>query len=512
MNPRFLDSIHINDYTAEHMKSFQPENIYDSTLSSNSDGSHISMFLHKDTESKRMLPERSYHSNSSLSSTLTSSSLVELNSNPSIGRTTGPLTTRTHSSLVANSSCPHDWPLNCGHHAKHAKVENIIRGMTNSPGQHFTDVIRVKSQHEELDKVQENKRKGCFSHYDDDTQRSRANGTTSDTSSKNQNQRKQLQSGQRPLGHLWAKFSQEYEGNDSEQEVSEEGVIMEETCSTWNDDSPEPSPGETFTDPYIEFETPPARKYQGRRKMKLMSYIRSKPDSVNRLMADILKYELSRAVNMTVDSIFQNVPLQRSPHADRGTQNDNKSLLLNLQEQSSFCRDNESSRRSCSKSTVVQIPEVQTEALSLVVEKPPQVRSSTFNLLTVKESQHLPQPPLPFAHRMALHEEQPVEDVQNSPLHNTLRGFQDGYPRTRQPRLETFHLPWNSVKVRSNVNSRSVRGPQAHHMAMGSMLLESLCLPQVKIESDVLQSMVANNTYVLNVSFKKFPYQNIIVV
>lgn len=58
-----------------------------------------------------------------------------------------------------------------------------------------------------------------------------------------------------------------------------------------------------------------------------------------------------------------------------------------------------------------------------------------------------------------------------------------------------FDTSWNSDRIRSKVNSRSIRSPQTHTVPVDPMTLESLCLPDVKIESD---SLLKHNLYMLN--------------
>ncbi|KAM4633793.1 prospero homeobox protein 2-like [Polymixia lowei] len=479
-------NIYLDNCSAEHLHSFQ----LDPTLSTNSDGLGTSMPLNIDIGSKRILPQNTYYSSNALGSSLISSSQAELNSSPSQGSTVGPLSTRRCLSPVASSWGPHECPLKSGHQAKRTRVENIIKGMTGSPSMHFADVAMKASQHEESDNIQENKRTREVPHHHDHVQRSGA-GVTGHWSPENQTIRRQLQSRHMPIRKLLTRVSQEDEENESE--VSEESFV-EENYPTLSD-SRNASLSDTFKGRYNEFETLSSRKCHGGKRVKLMNYLQSKPDRVNALMADILKYELSRAVSTSVDSIFKSIPfLQRSPNVDWGEETVNPNQApLNLHQQSSICEDNK-----CCEGTEVQVPEVQTEALSLVVQKPPQARSCAVNLLPITRGHHRPKPQFPFSHHIALHKDQASENIQNSPQNNTLRFYQDGYPGVGQPKLEPFDVSWNSVKARSKVNSRSIRSPQAHPIAVDPMLLESLCLPHVKIESDGLPGIVKDNLFVLN--------------
>uniref|UniRef100_A0A3Q1HN32 Prospero domain-containing protein n=1 Tax=Anabas testudineus TaxID=64144 RepID=A0A3Q1HN32_ANATE len=183
-----------------------------------------------------------------------------------------------------------------------------------------------------------------------------------------------------------------------------------------------------------------------------------------KLMADVLKYELSRAVSRSVDYIFKSIPLlQTSPNHDGSVETD-----LSLQSPPSL---------SCFGNPEVQDPDVQTEALSLVMQKP---RLETPDKLRAHPH---PKPPVPFPVDSTLQEDVPPEKNQNAVRQQSLR---------YQTKLDTH---WSSVKVRSKVNSRSVRSPQTHTVSVDPVLLENLCLPRVKIEPD---SLVKNSLYMLN--------------
>lgn len=207
-----------------------------------------------------------------------------------------------------------------------------------------------------------------------------------------------------------------------------------------------------------------------------MNYSLSKPERI-KLMADALKYELSRAVSRSVDSIFRSMPvLQTSP-------NDDSSL------QSSVCKDKV--RLSCYGNAKGQVDNVQTEALSLVVQKPRLKRGDKFALQSGSRDHHRPKPPVSFSYNSTLHEEEPSQKNHNTACQNALRRSDVG-----QAKFETFDAHWNSVKVRSKVNSRTARS-----RSVDPMPLQSLCLPHVKIESD---GLVKNNLYMMNVSFTSF--------
>ncbi|XP_041814220.1 prospero homeobox protein 1-like [Chelmon rostratus] len=450
-------NICLDGCAAEHLSSFQPD--------PNSDLSGASVTSHKDRENIKMLPEISYYSSCDAGSSLICPSQVELN--PS--RDTEHSSTRRHP-LPASSSCgQHGWNLNSGHRAKRARVENIIKGMTSSPGMHCTDV--TANQHDESAGMQENERIHELPLH----QKRSGSGSASH----NQTTRKQPECQHQHLRQPRTKFIRV----DGVTDNTDSG--NKEKCPTWHN-PPDISPRDTCADSYSEFESSSSRKHQGWKKVKLMNYFQSKPERI-KLMADVLKYELSRAVSRSVDSIFKSLPLlQMSPNDERNVETERP--------QSSGCKDNKL-RLSCCGNAEMQVPHVQTEALSLVVEKPRLEKVDKFILQSRSRAHNRPKPQIPFSYDSALHEEEPSEQNHRAACPHALRCLQAGCSEVGQAKYETFDAQWSSVKVRSKVNSRSVRSPQTRPVPVDPMLLQSLCLPHVKIESNRL---VKNNLYMLN--------------
>uniref|UniRef100_A0A4W5MRJ7 Prospero homeobox 2 n=1 Tax=Hucho hucho TaxID=62062 RepID=A0A4W5MRJ7_9TELE len=233
---------------------------------------------------------------------------------------------RASSLLSTRQQIQPDWTLELGdrRQAKRARVENIIRGMAvspPSPSVHCTDEGETTPtsdlQSETMENKQENKRKQRVPQHQDLLRTGGASGKSTD---EGHNLKKQLQTMQRLLGQLQARFIQVYEyQTESEEDVSDgtfsTGVMEDDHQSTWNKGYPET---EVFMDPYSEFNNggPLDRGHLGWKNYKLTDYIHSNPDKEDKLLADILKYELSRAVNSSVDSIFKNIShtLFKSPH------------------------------------------------------------------------------------------------------------------------------------------------------------------------------------------------------
>lgn len=427
----------------EHLTSFQPD-----PVPSNVDASGVS--IHIDNNMK-IPPESDYYSSNEDGSGLICPSRLELDP-PRDG------TSRLHSASPASSPHGHhDWSLSSGHQAKRARVENIIKGMTSSPGAHCSDVIT--NQNEETGYMQGNETI-CGEHME-----SGPSGT-----GHSQAAIKQLESQQQNLQQLRAKFN--YVDEVSEATDS----ITKQEYPTYAE---APDASDAFTDTYNAFERSSSRKYQSWKKVKLMNYFQTKPERI-KLMADVLKYELSRAVSRSVDSVFKSMPLLQASLNNEG--NTDTDIPL----QSIVC-DDKKLRLSCCGNA--EVPDVQTEALSLVVQKP---RLDKLILQPRSRAHH----PQAFSPDHALHEDS--QPHQSAPHQHGLTCLQDRCSDVGQAKFEMFGTRWNSVKVRSKVNSRSMRSPQTHTMSVDSMLLESLCLPHVKIESD---SLVKSNLYMLNVSF-----------
>ncbi|XP_034435080.1 prospero homeobox protein 1-like [Hippoglossus hippoglossus] len=427
----YSTNICLDGGTAQHLSSFPPD-----PVPSNSDASGAFVTFAKDDDNKKL--ESGYYSRGEAGSSLIRSGSVEL---------VAPCSLRRHLSPSAGSCGHHDRNLSSGRQAKRARVENIIKGMTSCPGMHCPDV--TASQHEWADCEQEKERiRGLSSHQEHMETKGSGGGSHSLI-------RKQLESQQQHFRQLRTEFYQM-------DEVTETTENSEEKYQTGNN-SPDTSPRDAFTDSCNEFESSSSREHQGCKKVKLMSYFQTKPERI-KLMADVLKYELSRAVSRSVDSVFKSMPLLQTSTTQEGVETD-------VPLQSSVCEDKKTGL-SCCGNTKVHVPDVQTEALSLVVQKP---RLETPDKLVLQPRPRArPKPAVPFSHDSAL---TPSQKDHNS----ALSWLQDGCSEVGQAKFEMFDARWTSVKVRSKVNSRS-----AQIRTVDPTLLENRCFPQVKMESDSL--------------------------
>ncbi len=447
MNRSVWSNICLDGCTAGHLSSFQPVPML----------SGASVTLQEDRKTIKTLPQRAYYSSRDAGSSLICSSQLEL----SPSRNTEHSSTRRHQSPASSSCGYHNWNLKSGRHAKRARVESIIKGMSSSPVMHCTDL--KTNSYKESDDTQDNKRIQGSPLYED-----RRVFVSTDPQ---QTTRQHLESQHQHLRECETRL------NLVDAVTNPTDRSDDEKYPTWND-SPETPPKDTFADSYHELESSASRKHQGWKKVKVMNYVQSKPERI-KLMADVLKFELSRAVSRSVDSIFKSMSfLQTLP-------NDGGNVETGMPLQSPVCKDN--------KSKIVS--GVQTEALSLVIQKPQLERADENILQSKSRDHHHPKPTVPLNHESALHVEELPDKNHNTAWQHACRRLQDAYSVDGH---EMCHAHWNSVKVRTKVNSRSVRSPKTHAVSADPMILPSLYLPHVKIESD---SLVNNNMCMLNVSF-----------
>ncbi|KAG7253075.1 hypothetical protein CRUP_009323 [Coryphaenoides rupestris] len=422
---------------------------------------------------------------------------------PQRPKTSTPLTPSAGPPPLLSPTGPTDWPLrNVQRQAKRARVESIIRDMAGS----FSSSSSSSSSHEPdidgaTEEVQENTGHREWSQGGPhETQR----GGAGYRNSEDQTIGTQLQSFRcRPVRRSRSSGGlrpREDWARDSDK--TKEEPPLEEPWS-FGSDSTGTDHNDTFADPNCsdDFEVPSGRiRACGRKKLTMVTMTntpqwKKKPDIVNALMADILKYELSRAVSVSVDSIFKSMPLLEPPAVGMEmTHAPHRSPLLDYHQGTpptvSPYEDN------------VNVPEVQTEALSLVVQKPWPTRSNALPSLLGPPRQHHPKPDFySFSHRTDL----PSEDQASGCLKGG--GGMDqavGFKKktSKEAAGGAFMLSrsrTSSTKVRCKVNSRSVRGSQTvRRFAMDPVFLEGLCVPlDVDVKSDGSQGVLMSNFFSL---------------
>lgn len=429
--------------TAEHLTSVLPD-----ASPSTFDASGGSATVNQGSRYVRGLPDRFFYNAENTGSRLTCPSQLELS--PSRESSAAHL-----SRITPPGSHNHqEWSAKSGHQAKRARVENIIKGITCTDVtiNHFnrTDYTPKDGGIQEL------------------LHQKRRERHEPESSSQNQVRRKELESQHQHVKTVVSHMEGGTEGSNSRKE---------EDFPRWVG-SPEPSPNDATPGSCPEFES---RTSQGWKKVKLMNYFQSKPDRI-KMMADVLKYELSRAVSSSVDSIFKSVPLLQTSSSDA------ENSETGTPPQATAYRESRL-RFPCCGTT--EIPDVQTEALSLVIPKPDLEQLNGFVLESNSATSSVLKSSIALCRESALH----VEQNHSAEHRLALRCWQDGGSEAGQLK---FDAHWNPFKVKSKVNSRSARSPQTHAEPVDPKRLESPNLPHGKLESDNLEK---NSLYMLNVSF-----------
>uniref|UniRef100_A0A8C8CS75 Prospero domain-containing protein n=1 Tax=Oncorhynchus tshawytscha TaxID=74940 RepID=A0A8C8CS75_ONCTS len=191
-------------------------------------------------------------------------------------------------------------------------------------------------------------------------------------------------------------------------------------------------------------------------------------------LQETLKHELSKAMSESVDRVFKKL----------------SSTGLNQSSHQHVCHTPEHRSEACS-------PKDQTEALSLVVRKPPLSQLSSVTP-TVKRPYPLHQSPFQFNYSTPLHDSQMLEHLLKYGPHTNFGGLPCMPPSMDRTSPNSVGLPWS---MRSKVTSSHL----AHHhhpSGLGPVTVDSLCLPHVKMECGDLQSIAERNSYMsLNISF-----------
>ncbi|XP_076155904.1 prospero homeobox protein 2 [Alosa pseudoharengus] len=414
-------------------------------------------------------------------------------------------------------------PLSDHLQAKRARVENIIRGMAGSPNSRLQGEEDIGDPDLELDRKElnkENKRKQRLPQHQESSADSEmlanmagSRGGSSSTSSTSKNQechklKQQLQSMQRLLQQLEDKFFQVYNQHDSENSRAEDETGDIEIADHSNSLTQTKAASEVTNGLSVSEGCENRPDWMAgcprEKAMVDVNCLGSKRDGKN--LQETLKYELSRAVNESIDTVFQKL----------------SSTLLSQSSPSSLCHpctpDNAGSVKrthmSCSplvpsnteeatikprplpyyRSSTPQTPEQQTEALSLVVRKSP---NSPLNSTSQSIKQPYPfhQPPFQFGYAAPLHDTQILEHLLKYGPHGNLGGLTCLPPSLDRASPDSEDLPWESISMRSKVMSSHL-GQHSRPGVLGSVSVDGLCLPHVKMECRDLQSMAERSSYI----------------
>lgn len=398
----------------------------------------------------------------------------------------------TSSGVSAESECP----LSEHVQAKRARVENIIRGMASSPSHKShaeSDNTESEASRYCREVHKENKRKQKLPQHQEHNHTG-ISVTNHDANMSRDEEchklRKQLQSMQRLLHQLQEKFLQIYDHSSSESE--EKG------------------------DPQDSHELDVSRSSDDNSTLDHKEILEldegcssSQRDQKN--LQEMLKCELSRAISETVDMVFRKLStilenqspqlhLCQSPECTGMEKRDHQACARELPD-----LENATKPRpvECYESTPSHSPEHQTEALSLVVPKPPMNPLSSINH-SVKRPYPLHQSPFQFSHSTPLHDSQILEHLLKYGPHVNFGGISCLPPSLDRSSTDPVALPWESIAMRSKVSSGHL-GQHHRPGALGQVAVDGPCLPHVKMECGELQSMVDRSTFMsLSISFLKF--------
>uniref|UniRef100_A0A3Q3DZW9 Prospero homeobox 2 n=1 Tax=Hippocampus comes TaxID=109280 RepID=A0A3Q3DZW9_HIPCM len=175
--------------------------------------------------------------------------------------------------------------------------------------------------------------------------------------------------------------------------------------------------------------------------------------------------ELSRALNDCVDRVLTKVS---SSGLDVPSQHPTKPHSLEYYENSEAHQD-------------------QTEALSLVVRKPVTTPLSSVTS-AVKRPYPVHQTPFHFNYSAPLHDSQILEHLLKYGPHSNF-GALHCIPHSMDGTSpDSVDLPWDTIALRSKVTP----GHLSHHprpSALGTVTVDTLCLPHVKLECGEMQNM-----------------------
>ncbi|KAM4723240.1 prospero homeobox protein 2 isoform 2-T2 [Anableps anableps] len=402
-----------------------------------------------------------------------------------------------------------DHPLSDHLQAKRARVENIIRVMAGSPNsRQHCDGERCDTDAQEMrearESCRENKRKQRLPQHQEHStaglQLNRKPGSSYNDNCNTKEEechklKEQLHSMQRLLRQLQEKFLQVYSQEDPEYEAREApGVDSEHDIRGESTDVCYISPEEHF-EPIRSTAMPNCKD-----RIKAANYLVHQRESQN--LQETLKQELSKAVNDCVNRVFKKVSstnmdmspqqhvcstpeMQTSLGADRKSSPPDHSQTEEMPSKSGsseFC-----------ESTEAQTSQDQTEALSLVVRKPPVTQVSSVTP-TVKRPYPVHQTPFQFSYTPPLHESHILEHLLKYGPHSNFSALPCMPPSMDRSSPDSVDLSWDAVAMRSKVTS-SHFGHHHRPSSMGAVAVDGLCLPHVKMESGELQSLAERNPY-----------------
>ncbi|XP_062406108.1 uncharacterized protein LOC134097275 isoform X2 [Sardina pilchardus] len=208
-----------------------------------------------------------------------------------------------------------------------------------------------------------------------------------------------------------------------------------------------------------------------------------------------LKSELSRAVNLSVDLVFKKMfhSLFKTSVQDPEVGTEHPLLEGSMKYEEATTPN----YNLCSQITEPSLPNVQTEALSLVIQKPSsQENPNTFTQVNTSFSE-LNNPPSQSKQNHLHIDAEVLQRFQDSPS-NVLDSLPCQY-NTSQSSVDIMSHSWEPIKVTSKGMSNCM-SQQAQLVALSQLAFDNLCLPHIKREN---QGLVEGNSFLpFNISFE----------
>ncbi|KAL2081824.1 hypothetical protein ACEWY4_021642 [Coilia grayii] len=208
-------------------------------------------------------------------------------------------------------------------------------------------------------------------------------------------------------------------------------------------------------------------------------------------LLDLLKSELSRAVNTSVDLVFEKMShyVLKMSH-----QNPEESECVFVEENMKLEEDTAPKYSASSEITELSPPSMQTEALSLVIQKPPLQDSPNEVTQSFSDSNS---PPSQSKQNTHLMDPEVLQRYQDSPS-NALDSLSCRYNASPSS-VDVASHSWEPIKVTSRGMSTCM-SQQAQLMALSHLALDSFCLPHIKREN---HGMAETSSFLpFNISFE----------
>ncbi|XP_023684042.1 prospero homeobox protein 2 isoform X1 [Paramormyrops kingsleyae] len=472
--------------------------MYDDSLASYSNGSIISQLLRKTIQSKKALDDGLFYLPAT---TLSTTALVDSGQEDQDSTSSGNSATEPGS--------PSGWPSSSGGsegerpvsehlRAKRARVENIIRGMAGSPSARVLGANEQADEesHDNRETYKENKRKQRLPLHQDLDSAPASRGRSSKDEECHR-LRGQLHAMQSLLRQLQEKLFRVQNPNDSEHEYGEEagmaGTVVSDDVME-NLESLHSSECELHMDLDEEFE----RRLHNQRESGKTDSDQVMIHSGGRNLQEALKYELSKAIAESVDLVFKKFSptLLVPPSPSHISQVPELKKRTKTQSSLEISKANgEGTHRSLNyyEGSEGHTPEDQTEALSLVVRKPPLSHPVTASPVA-KRPYPLSHAPFQFSYCSPLQENQILGHLLKYGPHSSFGSLSCLPPPVDRSSTDSINLTWDAIAARAKVTSNPM-GHRPQPTTMGQVMVDGLSLPTIKVECGDSQTMAERNTY-----------------